>query len=267
MTFRCLTIAGSDSGGGAGIQADLKVFHSLGCFGTSAITCLTAQNTKSIQSIFPVSSNFVKEQIIAVLDDIGIDCIKLGMLFNSDIIHEVARQIGFYKSKQNFKVVVDPVMVSKSGVNLLEPLAIRAFIKELLPLADILTPNLPEASVLLNRKILTEKEMEIAARQLVNLGANTVVLKGGHSDNTEESNDFYYSQSQTQNLEKWLKTNRIDTKNNHGTGCTFSAAICAFLARGQNVLGAVINAKDFLSASLESGKNFQLGDGHGPAMF
>lgn len=264
---RCLTIAGSDSGGGAGIQADLKVFHSLGCFGSSAITCLTAQNTKKVKSIFPVSSAFIAEQIDVVLEDIGSNCIKLGMLLNSDIIYTIAEKLRYYKPILNFKVVIDPVMVSKSGAHLLDTSAVNAFIQELIPLADVLTPNLPEASALLNNSILTQDDMLNAAKELVTLGAKSVVVKGGHLENSDEANDVLFYKTQSHSYEKWFKSQRIITKNTHGTGCTFSAAICAFLAKNISLVDSIENAKMYLTSALAEGKKFQLGNGHGPAKF
>lgn len=254
--FRVLTIAGSDSSGGAGIQADLKTFSALGCYGMSVVTALTSQNTNGVRSIFDVSPEFVKEQLDAVLSDLGVDAVKIGMLNRSDIICTVADRLKHYRIHS---VVLDPVMISKSGDQLLKKDAVRALKDHLLPLAKVITPNLPEASVLLNRNIQTSDEMELAARDLLKYGSQVVVLKGGHCDGPE-SNDFVCQRD----LRKWLRFKRVITSNNHGTGCTFSSAIASFLSKGLSPFSAIDQAKHYLSGAIESGAHYRLGGGHGP---
>ena len=176
-------------------------------------------------------------------------------------------QLSLYKPILNFKLVIDPVMISKSGAHLLESSAVNDFIKKLIPLADVLTPNLPEASVLLNRQILTQNHMLSAAKDLVTLGAKAVVVKGGHLENSEQSNDVLFYNLEDKDCEHWFNSSRIKTNNTHGTGCNFSAAVCAFLAKNYTVYDAVLNAKKFVTSSLEEGVDMRLGEGHGPAKF
>lgn len=256
MYFRTLTIAGSDSSGGAGIQADLKTFSALGCFGMSAITALTAQNTQGVRSIENVSPNFIKDQIESVLEDIGADAIKIGMLYTVEIIQIVAETIKKYDVKH---IVVDPVMVSKSGHRLLQKEAIEALKKELLPITTVLTPNLPEASELLGQLVLKKDEMENAALELLQFGPKAVLIKGGHLEFSESSDVLAIDKRFT-----WFQQNRIETVNNHGTGCTLSAAITAYLAQGFKMKDAVRLSKQYLTCALESGTHYKIGKGHGP---
>ncbi len=256
--FRALTIAGSDSGGGAGIQADLKTFSALGCFGMSAITALTAQNTMQVTGIFPVSPRFIGQQIDAVLSDIGVDAVKVGMLHSPEVIEVVAQKLIDWDSPLT---VVDPVMISKSGDKLLQEDALLSLKQRLLPLAFLITPNLPEASVLLGRPIETIQDMAGAARELAALGPDNVLVKGGHLTG-DESWDLLY-QRETDTLTRILG-NRINTRNSHGTGCTLSSAITAFLAQGIDLETAVKKAKDYLLGALEAGADYQTGQGHGP---
>jgi len=256
--FRALTIAGSDSGGGAGIQADLKTFSALGCFGMSAITALTAQNTRVVTGIFPVPPEFIGQQIDAVMDDIGVDSVKIGMLHSPEVIEMVAQKLKYWKCPN---IVVDPVMISKSGDKLLREDAVQALKENLLPLADLITPNLPEASVLLDRPVETIEDMAQAARDLAALGSVSVLLKGGHLSGSS-SCDFLY-QKQTDTMIE-LPGKRIDTPNSHGTGCTLSSAIAANLARGTALETAVKNAKEYIIGALEAGADYQTGKGHGP---
>lgn len=257
--FRALTIAGSDSGGGAGIQADLKTFSALGCYGYSVITALTAQNTKQVKSIFDISSKFVADQLDAVLSDIGVDAVKIGMLHTPEIIFTVADRLRYYSVKT---VVLDPVMVAKSGDLLLQNEAIASLKTHLLPLAKIITPNLPEASVLLGREVRTPFEMEKAAKDLLGFGSQVVLLKGGHLDSSFSSD--YICSAEDEFKSEWLKAKRIETLNTHGTGCTLSSAITAFLARGLPPLAAIKEAKTYLSGAIEAGASYSLGKGHGP---
>jgi hydroxymethylpyrimidine/phosphomethylpyrimidine kinase len=263
--YRVLTIAGSDSGGGAGIQADLKTFSALGCYGMSVITALTAQNTTVVTGIFPVSADFVSAQIDAVMSDIGADAVKIGMLHSAELIAAVAEGLKRYNVK---KIVIDPVMVSKSGDHLLQTEAVQALKTLLLPLATVLTPNLPEASVLLGRKVEKIADMEDAARDLAALGPRAVLLKGGHLEG-KQSPDILY-RTGTNGIDggaqpaKIFEAARIDTPNSHGTGCTLSSAIAAFLARGLEIEEAARQAKAYISEALKAGADYQIGHGHGP---
>jgi hydroxymethylpyrimidine kinase/phosphomethylpyrimidine kinase len=250
---RILTIAGSDSGGGAGIQADLKAITLLGGYGMSVLTALTAQNTVGVQAIHEVPTRFVETQIDSVLSDIGADAIKTGMLANVEIVEVVARKIRQYGVK---KVVVDPVMVAKSGDPLLREDARDALIRELLPLSTVVTPNLPEASVLAGFKVNSVEGMKKAARRIYEGGAKNVVVKGGHLKGL--AIDILYDGKRFHEIE----SKRIDTKNTHGTGCTFASAIATLLARGETVPEAVRNAKTFITLAIQSG--LPIGKGTGP---
>ena len=250
---RILTIAGSDSGGGAGIQADLKVITLLGGYGMSVITALTAQNTVGVQGIHEVPAQFVERQIDSVLTDIGADAIKTGMLANQEIIEVASEKIRQYKVE---KVVVDPVMISKSGASLLRKDAQEALIKKLIPLAWVVTPNLMEASALTGLKINSLQGMKKAAHLIYKLGARHVVVKGGHLKGM--AIDLLYD---GRNFDE-MEGPRIDTKNTHGTGCTFASAIATLLARGDSLPEAVRKAKTFITMAIQSGLN--LGKGTGP---
>jgi len=250
---RVLTIAGSDSSGGAGIQADLKAITLLGGFGMSVLTALTAQNTVGVQGIHEVPAQFVEEQIDAVLSDIGADAIKTGMLANREIIEVVSRKIKQYKVK---KVVVDPVMISKSGASLLRKDAQETLIKTLIPMAWVVTPNLMEASVLAGFKVNSLEGMRKAARQIYRMGAKYVVIKGGHLKGMAV--DLLYDGKRFSEM----GGPRIESKNTHGTGCTFASAIATLLAKEEPVDEAVRKAKNFITMAIQSG--FRLGKGTGP---
>lgn len=255
---RALTIAGSDSGGGAGIQADLKTFSALGCFGMSVITALTAQNTREVTGIFPVPPDFIGQQIDAVLSDIGTDAVKIGMLHSPEVIVTVARHLKKWGVRN---LVLDPVMVAKSGDKLLQDDAVAALKETLIPLADIITPNLPEASVLLGRAVTARADMDQAAKDLAGLGCPHVLLKGGHlSDDT--SLDLLFSADTGQVRE--LPGKRVQTPNSHGTGCTLSSAVCAGLAKGMDMADSVAHAKAYITGALAAGAAFTIGQGHGP---
>ncbi|GHV51387.1 hydroxymethylpyrimidine/phosphomethylpyrimidine kinase [Spirochaetia bacterium] len=256
--YRVLTIAGSDSGGGAGIQADLKTFSALGCYGMSVITALTAQNTHAVTGIFPVSAAFVSAQIDAVMSDIGADAVKIGMLHSAELIAAVTEALKRHGVK---KIVLDPVMVSKSGDHLLQNEAVDALKTVLLPLATVLTPNLPEASVLLGRKVDNTEDMEAAARDLAALGPQAVLLKGGHLEGEGSPDILYQTGIEAAEI---FKAERIDTPNSHGTGCTLSSSIAAGLARGLEVEEAVRQGKAYISGALKAGALYQIGHGHGP---
>jgi hydroxymethylpyrimidine kinase/phosphomethylpyrimidine kinase len=247
-----LTIAGSDSGGGAGIQADLKTFAALGVHGASAITAVTAQNTVDVTDIFELPASVIRAQISAVVEDIGVQAAKTGMLSSSTIIETVAESIKAYGIEP---LVVDPVMMAKGGAKLLRDDAIDALRRRLLPLATVVTPNLPEAEVLLGRTIRTMQERRQAAHDIVVMGARIAVIKGGHA---EDVTDVFWDGAQMVEL----PGKRISTTNTHGTGCVFSAAIAAGLARGDDPLEAVRAAKEFISGAISA--SVELGSGHGP---
>jgi hydroxymethylpyrimidine kinase/phosphomethylpyrimidine kinase len=250
---RILTIAGSDSGGGAGIQADLKAITLLGGYGMSVLTALTAQNTVGVQAIHEVPASFVETQIDSVLSDIGADAIKTGMLANGEIIEVVSKKIEQYDVQ---KVVVDPVMVSKSGAPLLRKDAQDALIKRLIPFALVVTPNLWEASVLAGFRVNSMEGMRKAAHRIHELGAKYVVVKGGHLKGM--AIDLLYDGEKFDEM----KGPRIETKHTHGTGCTFASAIATLLARGDTVPEAVRKAKTFITMAIQSSLN--LGKGTGP---
>jgi hydroxymethylpyrimidine/phosphomethylpyrimidine kinase len=250
---RILTIAGSDSGGGAGIQADLKTITLLGGFGMSVLTALTAQNTVGVSGIHPVPPDFIGQQLDAVLTDIGADAVKTGMLHNPEVIEVVCNRLSAYGIK---KVVVDPVMVAKGGDVLLEPIAQETLIARLVPVSFVVTPNIPEAEVLSKKSIKNEEDVREAARAIHGMGAEYVLIKGGHLDGPAtdclyDGNDFF----------EFSKT-RVDTRHTHGTGCVYSAAIATYLGMELDVMEAVKRAKDFIHTAIRFG--LPLGSGHGP---
>jgi hydroxymethylpyrimidine/phosphomethylpyrimidine kinase len=249
---RALTIAGSDSGAGAGIQADLKTFAALGVYGLSAITAITAQNTQGVRAVEEISPAVVEAQIDAVMEDIGADAAKTGMLASPAILEAVAGRI----RKWQLRVVVDPVMVAKGGDPLLRPEAIATLRTTLLPLAEVVTPNLPEAEVLVGRPITSLEEMRQAAREIHALGPRAVVVKGGHR--AAEPVDVFFDGERFVEL----RAERIDTPHTHGTGCTFSAAIAAYLACGRSVEDAVRGAKEYITEAIRHAPG--IGHGHGP---
>lgn len=253
--YKALTIAGSDSGGGAGIQADLKTFQELGVYGMSALTAVTAQNTLGVQAVYPLEAEAVTAQLDSVGTDLPPDAVKTGMLFSGEIISAVAEKIRHYGWD---KLVVDPVMVAKGGSALLQAEAVHALIKRLLPLAWVVTPNIPEAEILTGMKISGLPDRETAAKLIHSMGCRYVVLKGGHDGETPGVLDLLYDGKEF----IYLESRRIDTLHTHGTGCTFSAALAAGLARGNTFNDAVHTAKAFIQAAIEDGLN--LGAGHGP---
>lgn len=238
-----LTIAGSDSGGGAGIQADLKTFTALGVHGTSAITCITAQNPRGVTGIQPIRADMVRKQIEAVFAELRPDAVKTGMLFSTDIIRVVAE---FFEQGKRPPLVVDPVMVATSGAVLLKPSAIRALKERLLPLATLITPNLDEAALLLGRKLLVRADLHAAARDLYSQFGCAVLVKGGHLRSVREAVDVWFDGRQCR---EFVAT-RVQGVSTHGTGCTYSAAITAFLARGENLVRAVTLAKPFITRAI-----------------
>lgn len=250
---RALTIAGSDSGGGAGIQADLKTFTALGVYGMSALTAITAQNTLGVHGIYNLPLEAIEKQIDAVVTDIGVDAAKTGMLSQVPIIELVAAKIAQYKIPN---LVVDPVMVAKGGARLLEESAQTALTQKLLPLAQVVTPNLPEAEVLTGMEIRTVDDMKEAAKHIREFGPRTVVIKGGHLKG--DATDIVYDGEDF----RQLFSPRIETRHTHGTGCTFSAAVASELAKGGNVFEAVSVAKEFITCAISD--SLELGAGHGP---
>ena len=251
---KTLTIAGSDPGGGAGIQADLKTFTVLGTYGMSVLTALTAQNTLGVSGVHAVPPAFVKDQLDAVLSDIGTDAAKTGMLFDVPIIEVVADRIRHYGLKQ---LVLDPVMIAKGGHPLLLPQAQAALRDLLLPLAAVVTPNLPEAEVLAGMTITTKDDMVRAGRRLLELGAGAAVIKGGHLENGPADDVLV-----TPDGLLWLEAERVESRHTHGTGCTFSAAIAAGLAKGMALPDAVRQAKAFITLAIQKAPG--IGAGHGP---
>ena len=248
-----LTIAGSDSGGGAGIQADLKTFAALGVFGTSALTAITAQNTLGVTAVHEIPPEIVAAQIDAVLTDIGADAVKTGMISSSENIRVVAAKV---REHGISTLVVDPVMVATSGDRLLREDAVEALRTDLLPLATVATPNLPEAAVLIGREVSSLEGMREAARAIVDLGVRSVVVKGGHLDG--DAVDVFYDGSTFTEL----PARRIATTSTHGTGCTLASAIAALLARGEPLDSAISNAKVYVTAAIE--RAYPIGQGHGP---
>ena len=257
--YKVLTIAGSDSGGGAGIQADLKTISANHCYGMSVITALTAQNTLGVYGIHPVPVSFVEKQLEAVLTDIGADAIKIGMLFSPKLIQTVAETLTAFKCRN---IVLDPVMVAQSGDLLIEEDAADALKELLIPIADLITPNLPEASVLLGREIKTREDLEQAAIDLQELGCRNVLIKGGHLEAEEDSDDLLYLGTEGRSITFPVK--RIETDNNHGTGCTLSSAIASGLARGLTTEQAVSRAKEYITGAISAGAGYKIGSGHGP---
>ena len=254
---RVLTIAGSDSGGGAGIQADLKTFAALGCYGTSAITALTAQNTVGVQGIHAVPAEFLKAQIQSVLDDIGVDAVKIGMLHAPGIVEVVAWAIDHY---QLTNVVLDPVMVATSGDRLIASETVQVLVHELFPRVSVITPNLDEAALLLGRDIPNAEALDIAAQDLLAMGARAVLLKGGHLAGDEVVDLLADASGPLQRL----ASRRIASRNVHGTGCTLSSAIAAHLALGNGLGEAVSLARAFILGAIAQGADVTTGQGHGP---
>ena len=258
MTAIALTIAGSDSGGGAGIQADLKAFSALGAYGCSVVTALTAQNTLGVQGIFPVDPGFVREQMDSVFSDLAVGAVKIGMLGTPEVIHAVADGLERWRPRL---IVLDPVMVAKGGQRLIAEEAVAALRARLLPLCVLVTPNLPEAGALLGDEPPRERrEMGRAAARLQGLGARNVLLKGGHLQAADESPDLLLHGGE----HYWLEGARVPTRRTHGTGCTISAAITALLARRRPLPTAVAEAKRYLAGAIAAADELGVGQGRGP---
>ncbi|MCV6597939.1 MAG: bifunctional hydroxymethylpyrimidine kinase/phosphomethylpyrimidine kinase [Mangrovicoccus sp.] len=257
MTARILSIAGSDPSGGAGIQADLKAFSARGTYGMAALTALTAQNTTGVSGVHLVPAPFVGQQIADVFSDIRVDAVKIGMIATGEIARAVAKALA---PQAGIPVVLDPVMVAKGGHALLDPDAVAALRRDLLPLATHLTPNLPEAAALIDAPVATTRdEMTAQAQALLALGPRWVVLKGGHLEGPE-SPDLLAGPEGLH----WLEAKRTDTPNTHGTGCTLSAALAAELGKGQSTLAALETAKTYLSGAVAAADQLGVGHGHGP---
>ena len=256
---RVLTIAGSDPSGGAGLQADLKTFAACGCYGASAVVAVVDENTVGVTGIHPIPVDFVTGQIRSVLDDIGADAIKIGMLHSSELIHAVRDTIAGYPIKN---IVLDPVMVATSGDPLLEPDAVATLRDELMPHVRIITPNIPEAELLLGEKIESQESLPDTARRLSELcGGVSVLLKAGHLRDPELTDVFYNAESGRHII---LRSRRCDTANTHGTGCTLSSAFAAFLAHGNDLDRAARLAKDYITAAIEAGAEYTIGHGNDP---
>jgi hydroxymethylpyrimidine/phosphomethylpyrimidine kinase len=258
---RVLSIAGSDSGGGAGIQSDLKTISALGCYGMTAITALTAQNTQGVRGIHGVPPEFLKAQIEAVMDDIGADAVKIGMLHAPEIVEVVAWAIQHYGIPN---VVLDPVMVATSGDRLIAEETVSVLVEKLFPLATVITPNLDEAELLLGRKIQGLAALETAALELQNLGAKNVLLKGGHLPGDEVMDVLLSSDGHHLSRSLRLSAPRIASENVHGTGCTLSSAIASHLAQGQGLEDAVKHARSYILGAIAAGAGVTTGRGHGP---
>lgn len=253
-----LTIAGSDSGGGAGIQADIKTISAMGCYAASAITAITVQNTLGVQAVHPVPLDILRGQIDAVLSDIGADAIKIGMLHSSEVVNLVAEMIEKYQIRN---IVLDPVMVSTSGHRLIEEDAVEVIKTRLMPLARVITPNVPEAEILAGCKIAGEDEFEAIARRLSDNGNVSVLMKAGHLSGDSLVDYFYNVEDDTITR---LQSKRVQTRNTHGTGCTLSSAFAASLAKGENLTDAAISAKRYIEQAIISGAEYEIGKGHGP---
>lgn len=247
-----MTIAGSDSSGGAGIQADLKTFLANGVYGMSAITALTAQNTCGVRSVLNSTAQFLGDQLDAIFEDIVPDAVKIGMVSSATLIEVIAAKLTRYGAKN---IVVDPVMIATSGARLIDEDAVQSLEEKLFPLATIITPNVPELEVIIREKISSPREMELGAQKIFDRYKIAVLAKGGHGQS--DANDYLFD-----GAGKWFHARRIDTSNTHGTGCTLSSAIAANLAKGRNLTCAVGRAKSYLTGALSTGLN--LGNGSGP---
>ena len=253
---KVLTIAGSDCSGGAGIQADLKTFSALGVFGMSVIVSVVAENTSRVIDIQDISPDMIKKQIDAVFEDIDVDAVKIGMLSTPQCMEAVAEKLKQYKPHN---VVIDPVMYAKNGSPLMQPTSIDTLIKSIIPLADVLTPNIPEAEKIADMEIKSHNDMENAAKKIQSMGCKAVIIKGGHA--VGDATDILYDG----NKMYYYKASRIDTKNTHGTGCTFSSAIGAYLGKGLGVENAVSKAKEYVTTAITH--SLPIGKGYSPTHY
>lgn len=255
---RALTIAGSDPSGGAGIQADLKTFSACGCYGMTVITAVVDENTIGVTDVHPIPVPFVSGQIKSVLDDIGADAIKIGMLHSSELIRAVKDTLSEYTVGN---IVLDPVMVATSGDKLLQDEAIETLRNELIPYVRVITPNIPEAEILIGQKITSQDDLPLIIKDLSFNRSVSVLLKAGHLTE-DELVDVFYNAETDEVIE--LRSKRIQTRNTHGTGCTFSSAIAAFLAHGLSLNDAVRKAKEYMTKAITIGAEYEIGKGHGP---
>ncbi|MBN9303391.1 bifunctional hydroxymethylpyrimidine kinase/phosphomethylpyrimidine kinase [Dysgonomonas mossii] len=255
---RVLSIAGSDPSGGAGIQADLKTFSACGCYGATAIVAVVDENTVGVTGVHPIPVPFVAGQIKSVLDDIGADARKIGMLHSSELIRTVKETLSYYNIKN---IVLDPVMVATSGDKLLQDEAIQTLKNELIPFVRVITPNIPEAEIILGKKIQTQEDLPLVIKDLSFDRSVSVLLKAGHLTNDELVDVFY--NAETDEITH-LSSKRIKTQNTHGTGCTFSSAIAAYLAHGISLNDAIIKAKEYINKAILAGEEYKIGKGHGP---
>ena len=253
-----LSIAGSDCSGGAGIQADIKAISAMGCYAASAITAITVQNTLRVQAVHPVPLDILEGQIDAVLSDIGADAIKIGMLHSAEVVNLVADMIGKHEIRN---VVLDPVMVSTSGHRLIEEDAVEVIMRRLMPLARVITPNIPEAEILAGCSISGEDVFDEIARKLSGNTGVSVLLKAGHLSGDSLVDYFYNAEEGT--ITK-LPSKRVHTRNTHGTGCTLSSAFAAALAKGEDLTAAAVSAKKYIEQAIISGADYEIGGGHGP---
>jgi hydroxymethylpyrimidine/phosphomethylpyrimidine kinase len=255
---RVLTIAGSDSGGGAGIQADIKAISAMGCFAASAITAVTVQNTIGVQAVHPVPLDILEGQIDSVLSDIGADAIKIGMLHSAEVVNLVADLLEKYGIRN---IVLDPVMVSTSGHRLIEEDAVEVIKSRLMPLSRVITPNIPEAEILADCRISSEDDFDEIARKLSDNGKISVLLKAGHLEGESLVDYFYNAEDGSMTR---LPSKRVNTVNTHGTGCTLSSAFAASLAKGEELTTAARSAKAYIEQAIISGADYEIGGGHGP---
>lgn len=259
---RVLSIAGSDSGGGAGIQADIKTISALGCYAATAITAVTVQNTIGVEAVHPVPVSIIEGQIEAVLSDIGADAVKIGMLHSAEVVQAVGKMLRKHAVRN---IVLDPVMVSTSGHRLMEESAVATLQAELIPLARVITPNIPEAEILLGGERLDSQDaLPEAARKLAYMYNVSVLLKAGHLHD-DLLIDYFYDAERDEMLE--LPSRRTHTRNTHGTGCTMSSAFAALLARGATLQEAARGAKDFITKAITAGAKYEIGHGHGPVFW
>lgn len=254
----CLTIAGSDSGGGAGIQADIKTMSAIGVYATSVITAVTSQNTISVNNIYPIPPNIVASQINSVFEDINCNAVKIGMVYSPEVAKEIAKQLGKHSVKN---IVLDPVLISTTNYKLNKRSCCDAIKKYLIPISLIVTPNADESYKLTGIKTDCREKMRLAARELIKMGANSVLIKGGHVINNKYSADYLLTK---EGKECWYKSKAIETRNTHGTGCTLSSAIASYLALGYEVTEAVSKAKRYITNAIKEGKEVTTGKGYGP---
>lgn len=254
-----MTIAGSDPSGGAGVQADIKTMSAIGVYSCSVITALTVQNTKGVTEVFSVDGECVRKQIEAVMSDIMPSVVKVGMLNNLETAEAIAESLGRYTG-QDLKIILDPILASSSGKQLLSDEALRYVIDKILPMSMLITPNIPEAEILSGMKINNNDDRMEAARRILTFGAKAVLVKGGHSDSRVKSDLLVTADGQ----EKWFSMLGVETRNTHGTGCTLSSAIASYLALGDRLDDAVQKAKRFVNDALKAGRDMELGHGTGP---